>query len=394
MRRAPFVFLSYSRKDYKVAADLQQRLEKYPYPCGLVAAEHRPNDDKYIRPVFLDVTDLSTQNRAFTTELRENLAVARYLLVVCSEHSAKSDFVRREIEVFYETHGKSTDGIVPVIVDKTLPEFHPVIDPIVEHRNCPVYKTEQSETSRMANRYCFYHILEYILHVDFDKLFNRYLNYKRRKAMRRILAVSITTLVIIAALVYGLVKTGEKLNMERQLVQFEKKTFPYSLVVGYVGNFMQPMMETLTDSLGDDPHVIIFMPVTYNELDHKKRLAMYMDYIRCHYILDGVEKEIVHPKGRRREISITRLLLAGTDIPLYIDNANTVSAFKYVIDYKFCKSPIEIQETRDEMVEYYSREFIDRSMDSLATYSPNLHFVTDTTMFTHIIDSLLHSDEK
>ena len=388
MRRAPFVFISYSRKDYKVAADLQQRMEKYPYPRNLVPEDHRPDDAKYIRPVFLDVTDLSAQNRAFTAELRENIAAAKFLLVVCSEHSARSPFVRREIETFYETHGNSTDCIVPVIVNSTLSDFHPIIDPIVSRRNCPVYKTEENETNRMANRYCFYHILEYLLGVDFDKLFNRYLNYKRRKTTRRIMAAAITALIIIGALTFGLAKTSEKLSIERQLVQFEKKTFPYSLVVGYVGNFMQPMMETLTDSLGEVPHVIIFMPETYDELDHKQRLAMYMDYIGRHYPLQSVEKEIVHPSGRRREISITRLRLDGTALPLYIDNANTVSAFRYVIDYKFRESPTEIRETRDEMVDYYSREFIDRSLDSLSLYSAGLHFVTDTAMLSRTLDEL------
>ena len=388
MKRAPFVFISYSRKDYKVAADLQRRLEKYPYPKNLVPAEARPDDDKYIRPVFLDVTDLSMQNRAFSDEIKENIAAAKYLLVVYSEHSAQSDFVKREIEDFYETHGGSTDCIVPVIVGQVLPHFHPIIDPIVELRNCPIYKTEKSETSRMANRYCFYRTLEYMLHVDFDTLFNRYQNYKRRKMSRRIMAGVLTSLILIGALTYGWVKTLEKLTVERQLVQFERKTFPYSLVVGYLANFMTPMLETLTDSLDREPHVIIFMPANYNELDHKDRLAMYTNYIASHYPLHGVEEEIVQPVGRSREISTTRLHIGGIDLPLYIDNANTVSAFKYVVDYKMRESPTQVHETRDEMVICYSEEFINSALDGLGPYAHSLHFVTDTTALAQVLDAL------
>lgn len=389
MDKKPFVFISYSRKDYKIAVEIQRKLEKYPYSKLLVEKENYPYDNKYVRPVFLDLTDLSSKARAFTEELRNNLISSKYLIVICTRSSAASEFVSNEIKVFYDSHGGDSSCIIPIIVDAIVPNFNPIIDEIIRTRNCPLYKTEKDATNKLANKYCLYHILEFLLKVDFDKLFNRYLNYTRNRLIRRIGAFGVTMLLIIFALIYGLIKSEEKVEMERRLVQFEKKTFPYSLVIGYVGNFMHPMLKTLVDSCEFEPHVLIFMPSTYKELVHKDRLNMYNSFAERNYPIDSVYREIVQAVGRRREISTVRLKIAGCNIPFYLDNANTVSAFSYVVDYKFRESPTEIKETKDEMVNYYSREFIECTYDSLQAYRNNVHFIMDTIMFQKVVDSLV-----
>ena len=69
----PFAFISYSRSDKDVAIDLLKRIEKYPYPKEWVEDGNRPDDDTFVRPVFLDLTDLTAQARNFSEELRKNL---------------------------------------------------------------------------------------------------------------------------------------------------------------------------------------------------------------------------------------------------------------------------------------------------------------------------------
>ena len=49
MKQQFFAFISYSRKDIRIARDIQQRLEKYPYPTNKVTPENRPFDNKYIK---------------------------------------------------------------------------------------------------------------------------------------------------------------------------------------------------------------------------------------------------------------------------------------------------------------------------------------------------------
>lgn len=382
MENQPFLFISYSRKDYKVARDLQRRLEKYPYPKRLVAPQDQPPDPQYVRPVFLDSTDLSASHRSFKEELAEKLRTAKFLLVICSGNAAKSPFVKGEIDTFLQANQADTSRIIPIFVDEAFQGMHPAIDSILQQRNCPIYKTASSAADKLANRYCFYHLLEFLLKVDFYLLYNRYLQYKRRKRARRIGIAALATIILIAALAYGM-------HNASRLAQFERKTFPYSLVVGYVDNFMQPMMGALTDSCTQQPHLLVLLPNTYDELDHQARIDMYRGYINARYNVTLWEREVLRPKNFQRAISIDRLQLCGTTLPLYIDNANTVSAFKYVIDYKFRESPIPIRQTHDEMVRFYSQEFINSCNDKLTEYSNNIHFITDTTACAHVIDSLL-----
>lgn len=382
MENKPFLFISYSRKDYKVARDLQNRLEKYPYSKRLVETCNRPPDPHYVRPVFLDSTDLSARHGSFKEELAEKLRLSQYLLVICSPNAAKSAFVHKEIDTFLQANQADTSRVIPIYVDEAFQGMHPAIDGILQQRNCPIYKTASSAADKLANRYCFYHLLEFLLKVDFYLLYNRYLQYKRRKRARRLGIVALATIILIAALAYGM-------HNASRLAHFERKTFPYSLVVGYVDNFMQPMMSALTDSCPQQPHLLVFLPNTYDELDHQARIDMYRGYINARYNVLLWDKEVLRPKNFQRAISIDRLRLYGTAMPLYIDNANTVSAFKYVIDYKFRESPIPIRQTHDEMVRFYSQEFINSCTDNLTEYSHAIHFITDTTTCTHVLDSLL-----
>lgn len=95
-----FAFISYSRQDVKLALDLWKKAEKYPYPKQLVNVKNRPEDRYRVRPIFLDVADLSTKERNFSNEIQENLTNTRYLIVICSPSSAKSEFVKKEMISF------------------------------------------------------------------------------------------------------------------------------------------------------------------------------------------------------------------------------------------------------------------------------------------------------
>lgn len=66
--------------------------------------------------------------------------------------------------------------IIPVLVDETRDNIHPIVDEIVSRRNCPVYfTTGKKDEHRLDNKYCFYHIVEFLLNVglvsNLSKLF-------------------------------------------------------------------------------------------------------------------------------------------------------------------------------------------------------------------------------
>lgn len=217
MKQQFFAFISYSRKDIRIARDIQQRLEKYPYPTNKVTPENRPFDNKYIRRVFLDVTDLSARERRFTDELKYRIENSKYLIIICSDNSKKSNYVQQEIEYFCKTHNSNSDNILPVLIDDTVTDFHPIIDSIIANRNCPIYFTKKEKSEHgLENKYCFYHIVEFLLKVDFNTLFNRYVVYTKSRARKRIFFLSAIFALIITFFSYGLYKN-------HRLAQFEKK---------------------------------------------------------------------------------------------------------------------------------------------------------------------------
>lgn len=381
MEQPFFAFISYSRKDIRIARTIQQNLEKYPYPKDKVIEENRPYDSKYIRRVFLDITDLSAQERQFTDELKKRIEGAKYLIVICSRNSVKSGFVKREIEHFCKTHGNRPDLILPVLVDETITPFHPVIDEIVARRNCPIYfSTDEKTEHKLDNKYCFYHIVEFLLKVDFNTLFNRYMAYTKRRARKRITWLSVFFLLILTALSHGFYKAY-------RLSQFEKKTFPYSLVVGYVNNFMSPLIDCM-DTETEKPNFIFLMPGKYDDLNNWKRDADYTGFIKRNYEVDSIRKEIYKSEKRKRDYDISRLHIHNCKVPIYLDIATTASAFKYVIDYKI-NSDLYTDQSRDEMTIEYTKEFIKCTKDSLAHKGPLLHFVKDTLELKMVLDELI-----
>lgn len=106
-------FISYNSKDDKWAKWLQRKLESYNIPVKL----GQDQDDEPVKKlrVFRYRADLNT------VSLREGLAQeldeARWLIVVCSPNSAKSEWVGREIQYFIDTGRR--DKILPFIVSGT-----------------------------------------------------------------------------------------------------------------------------------------------------------------------------------------------------------------------------------------------------------------------------------
>ena len=87
-----FVFISYSHKDVKWAKWLQRKLEWYRLPTE---AHNELSDSRYIRPVFRDRDTLTSG--ILNDSLRAHLEASRYLVVICSPNSVKSEWVNNEI---------------------------------------------------------------------------------------------------------------------------------------------------------------------------------------------------------------------------------------------------------------------------------------------------------
>lgn len=119
-------FLSYNKNDTRFVRRLHKRLETYRLPRRLIG-KSATVDSKTgrIKPIFRDADELSA-TFDLTTSVREAIAQSDSLIVVCSPHSAKSDWVGREIEFFRTLHGDS--HILAALIDGTpATAFHPAL---------------------------------------------------------------------------------------------------------------------------------------------------------------------------------------------------------------------------------------------------------------------------
>ena len=85
-------FISYSHKDIKIAVSVQKILEHW------ASYKKKGAKRKWLK-IFRDDSDLS--GGYLEKNIPQSLAQCRYLLVFCSENAEKSDYVWKEIELFY-----------------------------------------------------------------------------------------------------------------------------------------------------------------------------------------------------------------------------------------------------------------------------------------------------
>lgn len=387
--RKPFAFISYSRKDKKVATDIRERLEKYVYAPELVKPENRPEDNKYVQPIYQDLTDLHTIEPDFWEDLKGKVRDARYLIVICSPNSDESKAVREGVEYFLSTHNDDSSLIVPVLIDGyTSMQKIKAIDDILKVRNCPNYITSRDKEGHMGRKYCFYHLLEYLLHVDFYKLYNRYEIYTKKKRARKMAIAATIAGVILLASIYGWISNYRVAEKEKQravtaeaLTKFERKTFPYSLVVGYVKNFLRPTLESLNEQQeGEKAHIIIYMPYSYEQLNIKANAEHLNQVFNSDSLFAGFQPVEIAVKERKRGVALVKTEIKDCQTPIFLDYAHTVVAFQYVVDYKFnsAENPMKVDDTvenRDQMVREYTDEFIVHTLQDMNEFAEQIHFV-------------------
>lgn len=189
-----YAFISYNHQDVKEARWLQHKLESYRLPVDI---HNEFVNSRFLRPVFRDQEDLNTG--ILSDELARHLATSKFLIVICSRHSAKSQWVSKEVQQFIE-YGR-LDFIIPILVDtpanndplECLPEY--LRNYTQEHPEQELLIISLKETGREQ---AFVRIVSRMLGVDFDVLWQRHHRAQRRKRM----ITGITVTVALALLYY------------------------------------------------------------------------------------------------------------------------------------------------------------------------------------------------
>lgn len=193
-----FAFISYSSYDMVWGGRLQKKLEGYNLPTTL-CSEHGW-ERKPMRPVFFAPTDI--QPGGLDEELKSRLRAAKNLIVVCSPHSAQSEWVGKEIEYFHglgrqnnihffivegkpHSGNKSTECFNPVVDELRIPEI------LGANIHESIYRWPWLNRER-----AYVQLITKLLGIEFDAIWQRH----KRWLKARIAAWTLGTAAVIAAL--------------------------------------------------------------------------------------------------------------------------------------------------------------------------------------------------
>lgn len=189
-----FAFISYSRKDERWAKWLQRKLEHYRLPSTI--SRQKPELPKKIK-IFRDKTDLTAG--CLRQELKKELDQSKFLIVVCSPHSANSEWVGQEIE-YFKNSGRQ-ECIIPFIVkgipytDNSLECYHKALkNGIPDVLGINVFE-KGKELYWIKREKVFIKVISKMHGLRFDTLWNR---------RKRYLTIKFTYYIAVILLLSGL----------------------------------------------------------------------------------------------------------------------------------------------------------------------------------------------
>lgn len=171
-----FAFISYNSHDIAWGKRLQRELESYRMSATL-CSEHGWQR-KPINPVFFAPYDI--QPGGLSQEIQDRLNASRHLIVICSPHSAQSEWVGKEIEYFHQL-GR-TKNIHFFIVDGEPHSGNPdteCFNPIVETLGLPEILGANIHEhifrwSWLNKERAYVQLISKLLGVEFDAIWQRH----------------------------------------------------------------------------------------------------------------------------------------------------------------------------------------------------------------------------
>lgn len=223
-------FISYSHKNADWGRWLQRKLERYRVPKSFVGMETRIGKvPRRMFPVFRDDTELPIAAN-LGDNLREALEQSRYLIVVCSPHSACSHWVNEEVRIF-KTMGRK-DNILCLIVDgepnasdkaesaaqECFPEaIRFAVDPQgarTEQRTEPIAADARRQST--TRRHAFLKLVAGILGIDYGMLYNRDRQQRLRKWITATLVATVVAALVTVLGVYAFQQREEAVRQAKE----------------------------------------------------------------------------------------------------------------------------------------------------------------------------------
>lgn len=265
-----FAFISYNSHDTAWGKKLQRKLEGYRMPATLCSKhgwERKP-----INPVFFAPSDI--QPGILTEELKDRLRTSKHLIVICSPHSAQSEWVGKEIEFFYSL-GR-TENIHFFIVDGTPHSGNPdteCFNPIISLLGLPeilgANVNEKYYRLPWLNRERAYvQLITKLLGVEFDSIWQRH----RRLLRQKIATITIGIIAVVAAILgvfVGTLPVDVGLSLKEATVHNSNlPPLKDAIVTLYLDN------ETKTDTIRSLYHQSIFANIPHSAIGKKVHLTV------------------------------------------------------------------------------------------------------------------------
>ena len=133
---AAFISYRHLPRDAEVACEVQRAIEEYRLPRH-VAQAHQAFRPPKLGKCFRDEDELAASH-SLPDSIREALAASRALIVICSPETQESPWVRREIEMFEQLHGRERiicvlaagspeESIPPILKTRLIPDASGVL---------------------------------------------------------------------------------------------------------------------------------------------------------------------------------------------------------------------------------------------------------------------------
>lgn len=179
-------FVSYQRADEEWAKWFHHQLEHYHLPTEISDRSELFQQNilptKELRPMFLDEEELAGGN--LSEVIRAALNDSRYLIVLCSPNSAKSEWVNLEVNTFIN-EGK-VNYIIPVIIDGVPYSEDPETECFVPALRA--LKSTDKEllgiNAKAGREMASVKVVSQLIGVSFDSLWNRYEREKEQERIR------------------------------------------------------------------------------------------------------------------------------------------------------------------------------------------------------------------
>lgn len=186
-----FAFISYSHRDIEEARKLQHMLEHYNLPSSI--KKKNPDLPKKFK-IFRDRDELTSLE--LHKQLHQKLEESKYLIIICSPDSAKSEYVSDEI-AYFRSLGRE-DKIIPFIVrgephSPTNECFNKELLACGEILGIDV-QTEEAPLKPFKFHKAFIRLVAAMLELDFGELWNRRKHY----FIKQVIATVAIVMLIIA----------------------------------------------------------------------------------------------------------------------------------------------------------------------------------------------------